>query len=59
MAIKIEKNVSNPNLREWIMPTSTTEIATDAIIASALVMGAVEKHFDINLPDLRGRSLPS
>ena len=56
---KIDNNVSDPELREWITPTFTTTNAADAIVASTLVMGAVEKHFDIDIPNLRGCSLPS
>lgn len=43
MTREIEKNVTDPKLREWIMPAFTTTTATDAIVASILIMGDLPK----------------
>ncbi|CAF9907810.1 hypothetical protein IMSHALPRED_006504 [Imshaugia aleurites] len=59
MARKIEKTIINPELMEWIMPTFTTTNATDTIVASTLIMGAVERHFKTYFHGLRGCRLPS
>lgn len=59
IARKFEENVSDPELREWIMPTFTTTNEPDAKVASILVMGAIANHFATKIDDLRGCSLPS
>ena len=59
MARNIEENIANPELMEWIMPTFTTTMATDTIVASTLIMGAVERHFKTYYHGLCGCRLPS
>lgn len=41
----IAQNVLDPGLREWIMPQFTTTTETDTIVASILMMGALQKYF--------------
>ena len=41
----IEKNVVDPELREWMMPAFSTTTKDDTIIASVLLMGAMQKYF--------------
>ena len=43
----IEKNVTNPELRKWIMPAFTTTTATDAILASIPITGDFSKRVDV------------
>ena len=42
---EIEKNVTDPELGEWIIPAFTTTTATDAIVASTLMLGAMPNRF--------------
>ena len=42
----IEKNVVDKELREWMMPAFSTTTEQDTIVASVLMMGAVQKFFD-------------
>jgi hypothetical protein len=41
----IAQNVVDPGLREWIMPQFTTTTKTDTVVASVLMMGALQKYF--------------
>ena len=41
----IEKNVVDPELRRWIMPGFTTTSRNDEVVASILMMGALQKYF--------------
>lgn len=41
---EIEKNATSPEMREWIMPAFTTTTATDTVVASALLMGAIPEY---------------
>jgi Domain of unknown function (DUF4419) len=45
MSKLIAQNVLDPGLREWIMPQFTTTTQTDTIVASVLMMGALQKYF--------------
>ncbi len=46
VAYLIEKNVVDPQLRKWMMPTFTTTTNNDTVIASILMMGSMQKYFD-------------
>lgn len=39
----IQKSVVDPDLREWIMPGFTTTTEQDEVVASILMMGAMQK----------------
>lgn len=41
----IEKNIVDPELRRWIMPAFTTTSRNDEVVASILMMGALQKYF--------------
>jgi hypothetical protein len=41
----IAQNVVDPELHEWIMPQFTTTTETDTVVASVLMMGALQKYF--------------
>lgn len=41
----VAQNVLDPGLREWIMPQFTTTTETDTVVASVLMMGALQKYF--------------
>ena len=42
----IEKNVVDKELREWMMPNFSTTTQQDTVVASVLMMGAMQKFFD-------------
>lgn len=44
MTREIEKSATDPELREWIMPAFTTTTATDAVVATILIMGDLPKR---------------
>lgn len=41
----IQKNVIDPDLRAWIMPSFSTTTDSDRVVASILMMGALQKYF--------------
>ena len=41
----LEKNVVDPELREWILPSFTTTTREDSVVASVLMMGTLQKYF--------------
>ncbi|KAI1072945.1 hypothetical protein LB507_008998 [Fusarium sp. FIESC RH6] len=45
MAGLITKNVKDPELGDWVMPSFTTTTDTDRVVASVLFMGAMQKYF--------------
>lgn len=45
----IAKNVVDPALREWVMPSFTTTTATDRVVAAILFMGAMQKYFSYRM----------
>jgi len=45
MTSLIEKNIIDPELREWILPEFTTTTAQDEVIASILMMCSMQKYF--------------
>jgi hypothetical protein len=42
----IEQNITDPKLRAWVLPSFTTTTRTDRVVASALMMGMLQKYFD-------------
>ena len=42
----LEKNVADPELREWVMPAFSTTTRHDSVIASILLMGVTKSYFD-------------
>ncbi|MCJ1406178.1 hypothetical protein MMC19_000243 [Ptychographa xylographoides] len=53
----LQENVVDPELREWIMPDFSTTTKTDEVVASVIMMGAMQKYFDYKVTLLCG--LPS
>lgn len=45
ITVEIEKNVVDPELREWCMPAFSTNTENDKVVASILLMGVVQKYF--------------
>ncbi|MCJ1331359.1 hypothetical protein MMC10_008049 [Thelotrema lepadinum] len=45
----IAKNVINPELREWVLPSFTTTTADDKVIGAVLFMGAMQSYFSFKL----------
>lgn len=41
----LEKNVVDPELREWILPAFSTTTREDEVVASILMMGTLQKYF--------------
>ncbi|KAF9877125.1 hypothetical protein CkaCkLH20_05391 [Colletotrichum karsti] len=48
MTHMIAKNVKDPGLRDWVMPSFSTTTTTDQVVASVLFMGAMQKYFSYN-----------
>ncbi|EDQ99736.1 uncharacterized protein LACBIDRAFT_334758 [Laccaria bicolor S238N-H82] len=44
--LSISKNVVDPSLRAWILPTFSTTTTTDTIVASVIMMSSMKKYFD-------------
>ena len=42
----IEKNVVDPSLRTWIIPSFTTTTDTDVVVASVVMMATLQTYFD-------------
>lgn len=49
MGRRIEENVVDPELREWIMPAFSTTTQHDTVIASILMMGAMQNYFSYKM----------
>ena len=45
MTEEIERNVLDPELRTWIMPSFTSTTDTDRVVAAILMMGTMQKYF--------------
>lgn len=41
----LEKNVVDPELRQWIIPDFSTTRRDDRVVASVLMMGTLQKYF--------------
>ena len=50
----IAKNVVDPKLREWVMPSFTTTTADDKVIGAILFMDAMQKYFSYTMTMLCG-----
>ncbi|KAK1762323.1 hypothetical protein QBC33DRAFT_501428 [Phialemonium atrogriseum] len=50
----IQKNVVEPGLREWIMPTFSTTTESDRVVAAVLMMGSMQKYFSYTMSFLCG-----
>ena len=53
----LEKNIVDPELREWIIPDFSTTTRDDRVVASVLMMGTLQKYFSYTLSIVCG--LPS
>ncbi|KAF4435094.1 hypothetical protein FACUT_7395 [Fusarium acutatum] len=49
MALEIAKNIKDPALREWVLPSFTTTTDNDRIVGSVLLMGALQKYFSYRM----------
>lgn len=49
MTHMIAKNVKDPELRDWVMPSFSTTTAPDRVVGSILLMGAVQKYFSFHM----------
>jgi hypothetical protein len=45
MTQKMQENVVDPDLREWVVPDFTTTQETDKVVASIVFMGSMSKYF--------------
>ncbi|KAI1010386.1 hypothetical protein LB503_004995 [Fusarium chuoi] len=45
MTIEIAKNINDPSLREWVLPSFSTTTENDRIVGSVLLMGTLQKYF--------------
>ncbi|KAF4451718.1 DUF4419 domain protein [Fusarium austroafricanum] len=49
MAGLVSKNVKDPELGDWVMPSFSTTTDTDRVVASVLFMGAMQKYFSYTM----------
>ncbi|KAI9157938.1 hypothetical protein HJFPF1_05923 [Paramyrothecium foliicola] len=42
----IDQNIVDPKLRAWVLPSFTTTTPEDSVVASALMMGMLQKYFE-------------
>lgn len=49
MTEMIAKNVNDPELRDWVMPSFTTTTYSDKVVGSILFMGAMQKYFSFGM----------
>ncbi|KAF5684391.1 DUF4419 domain-containing protein [Fusarium denticulatum] len=45
----VSKNVKDPELGDWVMPSFSTTTDTDRVVASVLFMGAMQKYFSYEM----------
>ncbi|KAF5611760.1 DUF4419 domain protein [Fusarium tjaetaba] len=45
----VSKNVKDPELGDWVMPSFSTTTDTDRVVASVLFMGAMQKYFSYGM----------
>ena len=45
MGHQLQKHIVDEELRDWIMPTFTTTTKQDEVVASVIMMGAMQKYF--------------
>jgi hypothetical protein len=46
MTAEMEKHIVDPDLLGWIMPNFTTTTSNDIVVASVLMMGAMQEYFE-------------
>ncbi|KAF6800961.1 hypothetical protein CMUS01_15528 [Colletotrichum musicola] len=49
MTHMIARNVKDPELCDWVMPSFSTTTATDRVVGSILLTGAVQKYFSFHV----------
>ncbi|QKD57202.2 uncharacterized protein FOBCDRAFT_241801 [Fusarium oxysporum Fo47] len=49
LAGPVSKNVKDPELGDWVMPSFSTTTDTDRVVASVLLMGAMQKYFSYGM----------
>ncbi|KAG5796687.1 hypothetical protein H9Q69_004261 [Fusarium xylarioides] len=49
MTIEIAKNIKDPSLREWVLPSFSTTTDSDRIVGSVLLMGALQQYFSYTM----------
>lgn len=49
MTHMIAKNVLDPELRDWVMPSFTTTTHHDKVVGAVLFMGAMQKYFSFGM----------
>ncbi|KAH7250310.1 uncharacterized protein BKA55DRAFT_690542 [Fusarium redolens] len=54
MTLEIAKNIKDPGLREWVLPSFSTTTENDRIVGSVLLMGALQKYFSYGIRLLCG-----
>jgi hypothetical protein len=42
----LSRNINDPDLRAWILPSFTTTTPTDTVTASVIMMGTLQKYFE-------------
>ncbi|KAF4453139.1 hypothetical protein F53441_4136 [Fusarium austroafricanum] len=45
MSDKIAEHIKDPSLRDWVLPSFTTTTASDRVVGSVLLMGAMKAYF--------------
>lgn len=45
MTNQIAKNLRDPSIREWILPSFTTTTSNDSVVCSVVMMAAMQKYF--------------
>ncbi|KAK8098770.1 uncharacterized protein PG998_012011 [Apiospora kogelbergensis] len=54
MTNRIQENVIDPGLRDWVLPSFSTTTDTDKVVGSVLFMGAMQKYFSFSMCMLCG-----
>lgn len=49
MTEEIQKNVVDPDLRAWIMPSFSTTTETDRVVFAIMMMGAMQEYFSYKM----------
>lgn len=49
MTALLDKNIKDPNFRDWIMPTFSTTTVDDRTTASVLMMGSLQAYFSYTM----------
>jgi len=46
MSREIQKNLTDPEIRDWVQPGFTTTTKTDQMVSSVILMATMQKYFD-------------